>query len=270
MKPSSKKRQEGIVEKLVRFFGEIQVRHITRTMVEDWAAAESKKVASRTFNYERETFVRLLDYAVREGIILDNPVRVIQRHKVRTHRPEIPTKEQFKTMLETIATLRADAMPSIDLCELLAYSGCRLNEATALTWGDIDFEQKRFTVTGGETGTKNHEARVVPLFPSLENLLKRILDRYSESPAPSVPVVSIKGSRTAMISACRRADLPRFSHHHLRHFFCSNAIEAGIDFKTIAGWLGHKDGGLLVAKTYGHLRDEHSAIMAQRMTFGVM
>ena len=28
----------------------------------------------------------------------------------------------------------------------------------------------------------------------------------------------------------------------------------------------HKDGGLLVAKTYGHLRDTHSMEMAKRMT----
>jgi site-specific recombinase XerD len=53
----------------------------------------------------------------------------------------------------------------------------------------------------------------------------------------------------------------------MRHFFCSNAIEAGIDFKVIAEWLGHKDGGILVAKTYGHLRAEHSAAMAKRITF---
>ena len=54
----------------------------------------------------------------------------------------------------------------------------------------------------------------------------------------------------------------------MRHYFCSNAIEAGIDFKVIAGWLGHKDGGILVAKTYGHLRDTHSFEMAKRMTQG--
>ena len=46
----------------------------------------------------------------------------------------------------------------------------------------------------------------------------------------------------------------------------SNAIEKGIDFKTIANWIGHKDGGLLVAKTYGHLRDVHSHQMAKLMT----
>jgi len=49
--------------------------------------------------------------------------------------------------------------------------------------------------------------------------------------------------------------------------FGKNTIEAVLGFKAIAGWLGHKDAGLLVAKTYGHLRDEHSAAMARRMTF---
>ncbi len=53
----------------------------------------------------------------------------------------------------------------------------------------------------------------------------------------------------------------------MRHFFCSNAIESGVDFKVIAGWLGHVDGGVLVARTYGHLRDVHSREMAKRITF---
>jgi site-specific recombinase XerD len=80
-------------------------------------------------------------------------------------------------------------------------------------------------------------------------------------------IFGFKDIRQALASACRRAGLPRFGHHALRHFFCSNAIEAGVDFKAIAGWLGHKDGGVLAAKTYGHLRNEHSAAMAKRMTF---
>ena len=43
------------------------------------------------------------------------------------------------------------------------------------------------------------------------------------------------------------------------------AIEKNIDFKTIAAWVGHKDGGVLVAQTYGHLRDTHSMEMAKLM-----
>ena len=74
-----------------------------------------------------------------------------------------------------------------------------------------------------------------------------------------------KSARAALDTASRIAGLPRFTHHCLRHFFVSNAIEKGIDFKTIANWIGHKDDGLLVAKTYGHLRDPHLHEMVKLM-----
>jgi integrase len=150
------------------------------------------------------------------------------------------------------------------LVELLAYSGMRLNEAINLTWQDTDFDRGCFTVTGGEYGTKNHDIRTVPLFPAMRELLERIRsDRTEINPDYVTP---IKGARTLMANAAKKAGIPRFTHHSMRHYFCSNAIEAGIDFKVIAGWLGHKDGGILVAKTYGHLRDTHSFEMAKRMT----
>jgi hypothetical protein len=44
---------------------------------------------------------------------------------------------------------------------------------------------------------------------------------------------------------------------------------AGVDFMTIAAWLGHKDGGILVGKVYGHLLDEHRKRAASRLTIGL-
>jgi hypothetical protein len=35
-------------------------------------------------------------------------------------------------------------------------------------------------------------------------------------------------------------------------------------------WLGHRDGGALAMKVYGHLRDQHSSEMAQKVTFKTM
>ncbi len=40
-----------------------------------------------------------------------------------------------------------------------------------------------------------------------------------------------------------------------------------MDIPTVARWLGHKDGGALAMRVYGHLRDHHSAEMAQEVTF---
>jgi hypothetical protein len=40
-----------------------------------------------------------------------------------------------------------------------------------------------------------------------------------------------------------------------------------IDFKTIAEWLGHQDGGVLLCKVYSHLLDGHKRDMAARLVF---
>jgi len=49
--------------------------------------------------------------------------------------------------------------------------------------------------------------------------------------------------------------------------FATRCIESGVDVPTVSRWLGHKDGGALAMKTYGHLRREHSISQAQRVSF---
>jgi len=98
----------------------------------------------------------------------------------------------------------------------------------------------------------------------MDDFLKRLQAEYVAWNEDDF-VIPIKNAKKAMEAACKKADLPHFNHHSLRHYFVSNAIEKGIDFKVIAQWIGHKDGGILVAQTYGHLRDTHSFEMAKRM-----
>jgi hypothetical protein len=40
-----------------------------------------------------------------------------------------------------------------------------------------------------------------------------------------------------------------------------------VDIPTVSRWLGHKDGGALAMKRYGHLRQEHSFAMIKRVNF---
>jgi integrase len=61
--------------------------------------------------------------------------------------------------------------------------------------------------------------------------------------------------------------MERITHHDLRHLFATRCIESGVDIPTVSRWLGHRDGGALAMRTYGHLRDQHSTEMAQRVTF---
>src|SRR5271154_2755582 len=67
--------------------------------------------------------------------------------------------------------------------------------------------------------------------------------------------------------AAKLASVKRITHHDLRHLFATRCIESGVDIPTVSRWLGHQDGGALAMKTYGHLRDQHSTTMAQKVVF---
>lgn len=265
LKPSSATRRELAMRQLFPHFGHLPVRNITRRDCEAWAAKHAAEVSASTYNKEVETLRLVLGYAKREGLVLENAAETLKRRKMEKGKMLIPTKDQFRLLVGSLRASGSRYRSAADLVELLAFSGMRLAEGTSIVWGEVDFEADRFFVTGGETGTKNHEARPVPLFPALRELLLRL--KGDGEPAATDLVVAIASAKNAMATTCEKSGLPDFTHHHLRHFFVSNAIEAGIDFKTIAAWVGHKDGGVLVAKTYGHLRDTHSTEMAKRMTF---
>jgi len=271
VKASTYTRRSVCLNQITPSFKGMPVRSISLREIEKWKVARSAAVSARTFNKDLETLNHVMRYARDvKGILLDNPAEKIKHRKAETLKIEIPSKEQFRKL---VAELRNEPQAvrsgAADFAEFLAYSGLRLGEAREVCWQDVNWDLGTLLVTGGELGTKNHEARTIPLFPPLRKFLDRLNASRGKEVGADSRIFNVVHIRQALLSACRRSGLPRFAHHALRHFFCSNAIEAGIDFKAIAGWLGHKDGGVLVARTYGHLRNEHSAAMAQRMTFEV-
>jgi len=260
LKDSSAVRNRLCVKELNKFFGKMQISEITKRHCEDWMADRGKSIAASTFNKDALVLKAVLNYAQSDGLILDNPAMMIKRRKSKGREIIIPTREEFEKLLEAIDNLEGPTEESMKLVQLLALSGMRLGEATRIIWREIDFVKGQFTVSGGEVGTKNGETRVVPLFPRLRVFLGSLHGKIS--PDPAQEVIPIESTKSALISACSKAGLPHTTHHSLRHFFVSNAIEVGVDFKTIAAWIGHKDGGILVAQTYGHLRPAHSQEMA--------
>jgi integrase len=87
--------------------------------------------------------------------------------------------------------------------------------------------------------------------------------------AASASVMGVFECQNSMTNAAEKVGMKRITHHDLRHLFATICIESGVDIPTVSRWLGHKDGGALCMKTYGHLRQEHSQAQALRVSFGV-
>lgn len=116
----------------------------------------------------------------------------------------------------------------------------------------------------GVSGTKGAAVRRLPLSAPLRVAIERMRPKDAKEPLKG-PVFTMKRPHESLKNACARLKLDHLRIHDLRHFFATFALESGVDVGTVSRWLGHKDGGVLVLRTYGHLRDDHSLASAAKL-----
>ncbi len=161
----------------------------------------------------------------------------------------------------------------VDYLRFLQSSGAREQEALRVRWSDVDLERGHVTI-GADGDSKNREARAVDLNPQLRELLEGMASRRAPdsqwlfpSPQRGERDDRARTFRESLLLARAAANVPDFGFHDLRRFFASRAVMSGIDFLTVSRWLGHKDGGILLGKSYAHLANEHRKAQAQRIVF---
>ena len=271
------KRREMYIKGLAPNFGDMPVRNIAAQDCDRWVQERGAALASETFVHELDVMKAVFEFALERGLILSNPAKHIKRRKVVSKQIVVPSLEQFKQLVSTIR--QADGYKAnqeknkegADLVEFLAYSGARIGEVIGggddkekrpLLWSDVNFERGTIFLPG----TKTEAApRTIPMSKQLRAHLTRL--HTEKAPKPTDGITSIKSARKCLQSACKKLSLPRFTHHDFRHFFATTCIESGVDIPTVSRWLGHKDGGALAMKRYGHLRQEHSFAMIKRVNF---
>lgn len=244
----------------------MKLRGINRRQCEEWASKLASEIDAQYFNNVLGTFKFILK---RGGIADDafNPLAEIKRMGIRQAPPTLPEPHQFLKMIETMETSGAGQQQHVaDFARFLAFTGCRLSEARQATWQDVDLEKNILTVHNAKVRRARNfvETRKVPIIPDLRKLLERM---RAENPKPTDSICSVGECEKSMTRACRIVGIPKITHHDLRHLFATRCIEAGVDIPTVSRWLGHSDGGALAMRVYGHLRDKHSASMAEKVTF---
>ena len=272
LKDRSKSYREERITALLKSWpdlNETDIAQISKADCLTWAADFGKTASPSAFNNTAGTLRLVLDIAVEAGARYDNPAIHIKRKKVRQKLLQLPSQKHF---IELVTTIRNGdggwAERCADLVEFLAYGGCRKGEAARVNGRDCDFDKGEITVLGDPaTGTKNWEIRRIPMIPDMLRLLKRLKRERGAEEFLGKPVMLVHECQGAIDTACKKLNIPRFTHHDLRHLFATRCIESGVDIPTVSRWLGHKDGGALAMKVYGHLRDSHSTAMAQKVRF---
>ncbi len=249
------------------------IRDITKIECLEWRNRYTAAYSASSFNHTLGIVRAIFEIGVEAGARRDNPAKAkeMKRLRVTSKRLRLPEPNQFEKFVKEIENGGSGfSKPCAELVQFLAFGGFRISEAKHITWADCDFKRGQMTVNGDpKTGLKGRhvgEYREVPMIPEMRQLLESMRTERPDEPL-TAKVTRVSECQKSMDRAAKNVGMFRITHHDLRHLFATRCIETGVDIPTVSRWLGHKDGGALALKVYGHLRDQHSANMAQKVVF---
>jgi integrase len=233
------------------------VRNLSHTEAITWWRKIVLKYAPLRANNVLGMAKRLSIMLIALGLRIDNPFADLRRKKIPEMEIHSPSREEMENLIADIrGQKKAHSQEAANFVAFLAFSGCRIGQARALCWSDVGDDWIVFR--SGVPGTKGAATRRLPISPRL----RESLDSMTRGDGM---VFTLKNPHEALTRACKRMELAHLRIHDLRHFFATYAMECGVDVRTLAGWLGHKDGGVLLLRRYAHVRDSHSLSSASKL-----
>jgi integrase/recombinase XerC len=219
----------------------------------------------------------LFKFAVREGMVLRNPARLVATPKLPKRIPSVLSAEDLNAFLDGVVAPpasnsgrgRRQGEPDESrmlvrrdraILELLYASGLRVSELTGLNLADMDRKEMMLRVRG-----KGSKERVIPYGGKAEQALQaygptrdEILRKAGSRGDPQAVFLNHLGTRLTPRSVARIVkkyvrlinvnwDL---HPHSLRHAFATHLLADGADLRAIQELLGHSS--LSTTQRYTH------------------
>jgi integrase len=241
---------------------------------------EKQPVGGRTVDLDIIALGRVIDVCIREEWLIQSPFRV--KWKKLAKKPEkvrlISTGELNHFCETAVKECPERGLVFADYLQVLSLTGGREKETLAIKWDDhVHWERRQFEFPGGKRGGGSQaagEPRFIDFFPKLEKRLKDMYKRRDRKssflfPAKRNSLQHTKTFKQTWIKVRKKIGVfeteKDIGFHHTRHYFISHCVMAGIDFMTIAIWVGHRDGGAMIGRIYGHLKPGHAASQAAKL-----
>ena len=224
----------------------------TRKQLMETICVRGTKTSQSTVNRYCGTLSHLFTVAMKEWQwVDDNPFRKVSTLKEPEGRVRFLSDEEREKLLTECKAHSADLYAVV----VLALStGGRKSEIMGLTWADIDLKTGLATFQN----TKNGFRRSVPITGHALELVKDIASKRrfnSEYLFPGKFTGKPASIQNIFNHAVERAGLKNFHFHDLRHSAASYLVMAGVDMRTVAEILGHRD--MKMTHRYSHLSRAH-------------
>ena len=233
--------------------------------------------SSNASNYTRSVLGTALESAKKRKHVSRNVVFEDTEMREILKKPlQIPTAPEVNAVLDYASANYAEFFP---IYRLLAYSGMRLGEAIALTWSDIDLDNRKVSITKSicktlwglklgkpKTGNSNRtigiDQRTVYILRNVRGA--QVLQRdnnQGEYAGKDLVFANALGEYITpnqvwnrLQTIARHLGFSSFKTHAFRHFHVSMLLKSNQNIYSIMRRLGHKSIQVTM-DVYGHLID---------------
>ena len=226
---------------------------------------------------------RILQYGVVMQAIPFNPARevILPRNTQKAKRKKVKhfENQDLKTFLDYLGGLDLAKYRNLyeaTLYKFLLATGCRINEALALSWSDIDLDNAVVHITKtlnykqelNSPKSKSSE-RDIDIDPQTVTMLKQYKRRQvqeawklgrTETVVFSDFIHEYPNNRTLQTrlrTHFKRAEVPNIGFHGFRHTHASLLLNSGIPYKELQHRLGHSQLSMTM-DIYSHLSKENA------------
>ena len=291
VKPTTKKRtyerySQIVKQHILKELGGEQINELTALKLQKFVTdlmrrgnlRTGKGLAPNTVN----GIINVLQNSLKSAFLLGETSEYagnrIKRPRSREKQVTCFALQEQKKLESAILADKRHKMFGVVLC---LYLGLRVGELLALKWDDIDFAKGTLTVSrtcydGRDENGKIcriedapktvSSRRVIPLPRQILKLLKKHKKRCN-----SEYIISQRGNPIYVRSYQMSFDLMlkklKIEHrgfHSLRHTFATRALECGMDVRTLAEILGHKNPTITLNR-YSHSMMDHKKEMMNKL-----
>ena len=206
----------------------------------------------KVFTFLKDIFTKAFNY----NIIKENIFNTLEKPKHIKKKGKCLTSEEQERFIKNCNTRERK------LFLIILYQGLRRGEALALTYNDIDIENKIININKSKddfnkinTPKNNYSKRQIPLF---DITIKNIKDIIIEKSNNFIFSFNTKKAQNIFKEILKESNIDlSFRIHNLRHTFITNCKNLNIPEHIIQTWVGHQIGSKITSQVYTHSKQEN-------------
>jgi|GEM_PF-669248 len=267
-----------VYSSLIPAFGSKHLNDITVRDVNLWQANEAKTNNSKpsTIKRKRNTLSAILNLAVKEGRLTENPVKNATKLDIGTPRLRIPSNDEVNQILARAKEIENEQQATgekdkrvirtepwlADLIKWSILSGMRRAESLRVRLSDVEtLEDGRLVIRVSKT--KSQQPRLVSCSAGMAEIIEKVRQYDRAGKDDRLFAISIDRASKMLTHLWKTCGVEDIRLHDLRRLHASTLMRVGVDTKTVASRIGHSSFAMLEKHYAVFMGDQEAADKAQ-------